>query len=171
MKNFTITTECYAQQDGKLLLLHRVKKDRDINKDKWIGIGGHLEPGESPEEGIRREMLEETGMSAERLLFRGVVTFVYGEITELIFLFMAEGLTDAAGRSITLTDPLPDCDEGELAWVAWEDVMNLPIWEGDKVFLKLLREDAPFFSVKLVYDENNSLVQAIANEEELPLPL
>ena len=84
---------------------------------------------------------------------------------------MAEGLTDAAGRSITLTDPLPDCDEGELAWVAWEDVMNLPIWEGDKVFLKLLREDAPFFSVKLVYDENNSLVQAIANEEELPLPL
>ncbi len=166
-KEIKITTECYAEQEGKLLLLHRVKKEHDINKDKWIGVGGHLEFGESPEEGIRRELAEETGMTAEHMDHRGVVTFVYGEMTEIIFLFTARGLRDSAGKPVTLTSELPDCDEGELAWVAWEDVWELPIWEGDRVFLKLLQDDAPHFSVKLCYDSNDALIRAIVNEEEI----
>ncbi|MBR4529914.1 MAG: 8-oxo-dGTP diphosphatase [Lachnospiraceae bacterium] len=154
-----LTTLCYAESAGHLLMLHRVKKEHDINKDKWIGVGGHLEWGESPEEGIRRELAEETGMQAGTLTMRGVLTFVYGEITEIIFLFMAHDLTDADGRAVTVDTPLPACDEGELAWVEWDRVNDLPIWEGDRAFLKLLRAGAPFFSMKLIYDDDGNLLE------------
>ncbi len=168
-KEIKLTTECYAELDDSLLMLHRVKKQQDINKDKWIGVGGHLEFGESPEEGIRRELAEETGMTADRMDYRGIITFVYGEITEIIFLFTARGLRDSAGQPITTDSGLPDCDEGVLAWVPWEEVGNLPIWEGDRVFLRLLRDGAPFFSVKLVYDCDDNLTRAVVNEEEIPV--
>ncbi|MBR5115578.1 MAG: NUDIX domain-containing protein [Lachnospiraceae bacterium] len=168
-KEITMTTECYAELDGRLLMLHRVKKEQDINKDKWIGVGGHLEFGESPEEGIRRELAEETGMTADRMDYRGVITFVYGEVTEIIFLFTARGLRDSTGQPVDLQTELPDCDEGVLAWVLWEEVGDLPIWEGDRVFLELLRKETRFFSVKLIYDADDTLIRAIVNEKETDL--
>ena len=152
------TTLCYAELDGRWLMLHRTKKKEDINRDKWIGIGGHIEEGESPEDCMRREMLEETGLSAGELRFRGIVTFVYGDVTEYMFLFTANSLTEPSGRPVTLDSPLPACPEGELAWVEKEAVFSLPIWEGDRIFLRYLREDRPFFSLKLVYDDDGSLV-------------
>ena len=158
------TTLCYAELDGKWLMLHRTKKKQDINEGKWIGIGGHVEEGESPEDCIRREMLEETGLVAGILSFRAVITFVYRDVTEYMFLFTAEDLSDTDGRDITTDSPLPECSEGEPAWIRKEDVFSLPIWEGDRYFLKLLCEGAPFFSLKLVYDEDGNLLDAITGD-------
>ena len=153
------TTLCYAELDGRWLMLHRTKKKEDINRDKWIGIGGHAEKGESPEDCIRREMREETGLSAGELKFRGIVTFVYGDVTEYMYLFTARELTDASGSAVTLDTQLPACAEGEPAWVRKEDVFSLPIWEGDRIFLRYLCEDRSFFSLKLVYDDDGKLVE------------
>ncbi len=155
------TTLCYAELDGSWLMLHRTKKKQDINSGKWIGIGGHTEEGESPEDCIRREMMEETGFAAGELKFRGIVTFVYRDVTEYMYLFTAGDLRDAFGKRVTADTPLPECKEGELAWVGKEDVFSLPIWEGDRVFLKLLCEDAPFFSLKLVYDDDGNLLEVL----------
>lgn len=147
MKN---TSLCYIEQDGKYLLLHRVKKELDENRDKWIGIGGKFEEGESPEECMLREVTEETGLSLGSWRYRGIVTFVSNEWgTEYMHLFTASGFTGE----------LRDCDEGELEWVNKREVLSLPIWEGDKLFLKLLDTEAPFFSLKLRY-EGELLVEA-----------
>ena len=139
MKN---TTLCYIEKDGKYLMLHRVKKVNDENRDKWIGVGGHMEERESPEECVCRETLEETGLTLTSYSFRGVVTFVMDEYpTEYMFVFTADGFKGE----------MHECDEGVLEWVDKDDVCSLPIWEGDKIFLKLLRENSPFFSLKLEY--------------------
>lgn len=155
MKN---TTLCYIENErGDYLMLHRVKKENDCNRDKWIGVGGKFEDGESPEECVLRETLEETGLTLTDWRYRGIVTFVSDRWeTEYMHLFTATGWT---GR-------LHECDEGVLEWVSREQFRRLPQWEGDRIFLRLMEEDAPFFSLKLRY-EGEHLAYAALNGKEL----
>ena len=154
MKN---TTLVHIEKDGKYLMLHRVKKQNDINKDKWIGIGGKFLENESPEECAVREAKEETGLDLNSLEYRGLVTFVpdntEGEYMHLFVCRDFEGV-------------LKDCDEGDLQWIEKEKIYSLPIWEGDKIFLKLLETDVPFFSLKLIYS-GDKLTKAILNNKEV----
>lgn len=144
-----LTTLCYIEKDDKYLMLHRIKKKNDENQDKWIGVGGKFEPGETPEECLLREVREETGLTLLSFRFRGIVTFVSDEWgTEYMHLFTADEYT---GEMI-------ECDEGELVWIPKDEIETLKIWEGDKVFLRLLREKQNFFSLKLRY-EGEKLVQ------------
>ena len=144
MKN---TTLCYIEKDGKYLMIHRVKKIEDINKDKWVGVGGKFEEKETPFDCIRREIFEETGLVAGKLNYRGLVTFVSNEFgTEYMHLFHTDEFSGELTR---------DCNEGNLEWVDKDEVTNLPLWEGDKIFLELLRKDVPFFSLKLIYEGQN----------------
>ena len=151
------TTLCYLEQDGAYLMLHRIKKKNDINHDKWIGIGGKFEEGESPEDCAMREIREETGLVPKDLRYRGIVTFVSDFCpTEYMHLFTAE----------QFSGEMHACDEGELAWVDKKKVGELPIWEGDRIFLSLLAEEHPFFSLKLVY-RGETLVEAVLNGRPL----
>lgn len=136
------TTLCYYERDGKTLMLHRVKKKNDVNHDKWIGIGGKIEPGETPQDCMLREFAEETGLTLTAWSYRGVVTFISEDWTEEMHLFSA---TAADGT-------LRACDEGELEWVQTDALTRLPVWEGDKVFLRLMRQGRPFFHLTLVYE-------------------
>lgn len=142
------------EQNGQYLMLHRVKKKNDVNKDKWIGVGGHFEDDESPEECLLREVREETGVSLTSWRARGIVTFVYGGIVEYMHLFTA----DAWEGDLVSGN---DCDEGVLEWVPFEQVHQLPLWEGDHIFLRLLAENHPFFLLKLVYDKDDCLIRAV----------
>lgn len=154
------TTLCYLEKDGAYLMLHRVKKKKDVNKDKWIGVGGHFEEGESPEDCLIREVREETGLTLTEWQYRGIVTFVSDEApTEYMHLFTAAGFAGQMKET---------CDEGTLEWVPIEKIPTLNLWEGDKIFLRLLSENAPFFSLKLVY-QGSSLVKAALNGHEMPL--
>ena len=154
------TTLCYIQKAGKYLMLHRTTKENDINKDKWIGIGGHFKQDESPEECICREVREETGYTLTSYRYRGIITFVSGEgITEYMFLFTA---TDFEG------EPVP-CDEGELEWIDTDQVWKMNIWAGDKIFFRLLDDEEAFFSLKLIYNKNGNLEQAVLNGKEMEL--
>lgn len=154
-------TLCYIENDkNEYLMLHRVKKQYDVNRDKWIGVGGKFKRDESPEECLLREVWEETGLTLTSYRFRGVVTFVSeGWETEYMYLYTADRYIGT----------LKDCDEGNLEWVAKDRIQDLPIWEGDKFFFRLIEEDQPFFSLKLVY-EGNRLIQAALNGESLELP-
>ena len=152
------TTLCYPERDGKYLMLHRTKKKNDVNHDKWIGIGGKFEHGESPQECMLREFREETGLTPTQWAYRGIVTFVSDDWCEYMHLFTA---TAFEGE-------MRDCDEGTLEWIEWDRVEQLPIWEGDKVFLRLLRERKSFFSLKLVY-EGEKLVRAMLDGKELAI--
>lgn len=146
-----LTTLCYIEQDGKYLMLHRVKRENDVNKDKWIGIGGHFEENESPEECLLREVREETGLQLISYRFRGIITFISDRWdTEYMHLFTADKFSGSIG----------ECDEGELCWVEKSKVNELPIWEGDKIFLRMLQERQDFFSLKLKY-EGEKLVEAV----------
>lgn len=139
MKN---TSLCYIERDGCYLMLHRTKKVNDENHDKWIGVGGKFEEGESPEECMLREVTEETGLTLTAWRYRGIVTFVSDQWDgEYMHLFTADGFTGQ----------LKNCDEGELEWVEKHRLLTLPIWEGDKIFLRLLDSEQPFFSLKLCY--------------------
>ena len=141
MKN---TTLCYIENYGSYLMIHRIKKKADENKDKWIGIGGKFEDGESPFDCVRREIREETGALATGLRYRGIVTFVSNEYgTEYMHLFSADGYEGEIDY---------ECDEGKLEWVKKDIVPTLPIWEGDKIFLSLLDTEEKFFSLKLIYE-------------------
>jgi 8-oxo-dGTP diphosphatase len=138
-----LTTLCYIEKDEQYLMLHRIKKENDLNHDKWIGIGGKFETDETPEECLLREAKEETGYTLTEYRFRGIITFLSDEWeTEYMHLYTATGFTG---------EPIP-CDEGELVWVPKKELETLTLWEGDKIFLKLLQEDAPFFSLKLRYE-------------------
>lgn len=151
MKN---TTLCYIEQDDKYLMLHRVKKEHDENHDKWIGVGGKFEDGESPEDCLLREVKEETGLTLKTFSYRGIVTFVSDEYgTEYMHLFTA---TEYEGE-------LQDCEEGELVWIPKTDMEKLNLWEGDKVFLRLLTESKEFFSLKLRY-EGEKLVDTVVTQ-------
>ncbi|MDD6519369.1 MAG: 8-oxo-dGTP diphosphatase [Oribacterium sp.] len=145
-----MTTLCYIEKEGKYLMLHRVKKHHDINAGKWIGVGGHVENGETPEECLLREVKEETGLVLTAYRLRGLVTFLSDVCEpELMCVFTADAFD---GEMI-------ECDEGELAWVEKSEVLALPTWEGDRVFLeRLLSGDDRFFSIKLRY-EGDKLVE------------
>ena len=152
-----LTTLCYIEQDGKYLMLHRVKKENDVNKDKWVGIGGHFEENESPEECLLREVREETGLQLISYRFRGIVTFISDRWdTEYMHLFTADRFSGI----------IAECDEGELCWVEKSKVYDLPIWEGDKIFFRLLDEREDFFSLKLRY-EGEKLVEAILDGKSI----
>lgn len=153
------TTLCYLERDGAYLLLHRVKKEHDVNRDKWIGIGGHFEENESPEDCVRRETLEETGLRLTSWRYCGIVTFVSDRWEgEYMHLFHAEGFEGS----------LKDCSEGVLEWVPKERMRTLPQWEGDRIFLDLMERRVPFFSLKLRY-EGDALREAVLNGEDLKL--
>ena len=154
MKN---TTLGYIERDGCYLLLHRIKKENDLNKDKWIGIGGKLEENESPEEGMLREAKEETGLTVYAPRYCGIVTFV-SDVWEGEYMHLFH-ITDFDGQ-------LRECDEGVLEWIPKEQFAKLPQWEGDKLFLRLMQENIPFFSLKLQY-EGDRLLCATLNGKQL----
>ena len=138
------TTLCYLEKDGKYLMIHRVKKANDENEGKWIGIGGKLEHGETPFDCVKREVAEETGLVISSPRYRGIITFVsniYG--TEYMHLFTCKDFSGILKK---------DCDEGAIEWVKKSEIEYLPIWEGDKIFFKLLDTEDRFFSLKLVYE-------------------
>ena len=195
MKTPELTTLCYIERDNKYLMLHRVKKQNDINKDKYIGVGGHFEYGESPDECLLREVKEETGLILLSYRPRGIVTFIYGDpnipeerVVEYMYLYTADRFESSSGRvdedelsnreDGTLSDVgeekpanddvvddyrLPECDEGELIWIDKDKVYDLPVWEGDKIFFRLLEEREDYFSLKLVYDEDGKLLESVIN--------
>ena len=153
-----LTTLCYIEKDEKYLMLHRVLKKNDINKDKWIGVGGHFEKGESPEDCLLREVKEETGLTLTSYRFRGLITFTFSSQgretdTEYMCLYTANGYE---GELIS-------CSEGNLEWVNKKDIFSLKLWEGDKIFFRLLNESREFFSLKLVYNGGDQLISAALN--------
>lgn len=151
------TTLCYLELNGKYLMLHRVKKQKDENKDKWIGVGGHMEEGEAPEECLVREVLEETGLKLLDYRFRGVVTFVSDQYeTDYMFLFTSD----------CFEGTMIECDEGDLEWVEKSRVFDLPIWEGDKVFFRLLEEREDVFLLTLRY-QGDKLIETIVDGRKI----
>ena len=182
------TTLCYLERDDAYLMLHRIKKQDDYNHDKWIGVGGKFERFESPEDCLLREVKEETGLTLKRFRARGLLTFIWGNMTEFIHLYTADEWTgemvqgDACREGVLEWVPkdkaaeLPiwegemvrgsACREGVLEWVPKEKVTGLPIWEGDKIFFRLLNEDRPYFSLKLVY-EGDTLKQAVLDGKQI----
>ena len=152
-----MTTLCYPERDGKYLMLHRTKKQNDENHDKWIGVGGKFENGESPEDCMRREMLEETGLTVTAFRYRGIVTFVSDIYPcEYMHLFTC---SDWTGE-------IKECDEGDLAWIDKTELRRLTLWEGDRIFLDLLEQNEPFFSLKLTY-KGDKLISAILNGQKI----
>ena len=142
MKKSPMTTLCYIVAEDSYLMLHRVSKKNDVNKDKWIGVGGHFEEGESPEECLLREVREETGLTLTSWRFRGIVTFTQeGYGTEYMCLYTADGFEGE----------IRECEEGVLEWIKKDELLKLNLWKGDLIFLKLLKDDMPFFSLKLSY--------------------
>ena len=147
------TTLCYIEKDGCRLMLHRIKKEQDENRDKWIGVGGKFLEGESPEDCVCREVLEETGLTLTDYRYRGIITFVSDVWPcEYMHLFTAGGFSGE----------VKECDEGVLEWVPREKLRQLPMWAGDRIFLDLLDRDAHFFSLKLVY-RGEELTRAVLN--------
>ena len=152
-----LTTLCYIEKDDKYLMLHRVKKENDLNHDKWVGVGGKFEPDETPEECMLREVREETGLTLTKYQFRAILTFLSDEWeTEYIHLYTASEFTGT----------LLECDEGNLEWIPKSEIDKLKLWEGDKIFFRLLNENRPYFSLKLVY-EGDTLTQAVLDGEPL----
>lgn len=155
-----LTTLCYIEKDGKYLMLHRVNKKEDGNQDKWIGVGGHFEEGESPDDCLVREVKEETGLTLTSYSFRGIVTFCWKDHpAEYMCLYTAEGFEGT----------LRECDEGTLEWVDKKEIGNLNLWDGDRLFFDLLWREEPFFSLKLNYHENGTWQGAVLNGRELEL--
>lgn len=151
------STLCYITRGNDVLMLHRVKKKNDINHDKWIGIGGKFEGEESPDECILREAKEETGLTLTSWRCRGIVTFhTEGGEGEYMYLFTADGFEGT----------LAECDEGDLEWISRDKLFSLPAWEGDRIFLELLWQDAPFFLLTLSY-RGDTLVEAVLNGNRL----
>lgn len=153
-----LTTLCYIEKDNQYLMLHRTKKEKDQSHDKWLGIGGKIEQDESPEDCMKREILEETGFTVTSYTFAGVITFVSDVWeTEYMFLYVVDGFT---GEMIT-------CDEGDLQWIPKQDVMKLNLWEGDRIFINRLLKEEYGFSIRYVYkgDELVRLTGTVTDED------
>ena len=151
-----LTTLCYIEKDEKYLMLHRIKKENDLNKDKWVGVGGKFEEGETPEECLLREVKEETGLILTSYKFRGIITFLSDKWgCEYMHLFTADAYEGELPE-----ERMKDCAEGELVWVPKKEIENLHLWEGDKIFFRLLEERKEFFSLKLRY-EGDRLVESV----------
>ena len=151
------TTLCYLERGSQYLMLHRTKKENDLNHDKWLGVGGHFEEGESPEDCMLREVWEETGFTVTQWRYSGIVTFISDVWeSEHMHLFVC---TDWTGDEIV-------CNEGDLEWIEKKRLLELPMWEGDKIFLRLLDEKAPFFSLKLTY-KGDDLQEAVLNGKKI----
>ncbi|MEA4964945.1 MAG: 8-oxo-dGTP diphosphatase [Oscillospiraceae bacterium] len=154
-----LTTLCYLERGDQYLMLHRTVKEHDENRDKWIGVGGKFEAGESPEDCLLRECREETGLTLTSYRFRGIVTFVSDVFgTEYMHLFTAAGFTGAQHP----------CDEGELQWIEKSKLQELTLWAGDRIFLRLLEENRPFFSLKLLY-RGDTLARAVLDGTPISL--
>ena len=152
------TTLCYLERGDEYLMLHRIKKKNDENHDKWIGVGGKFEAGESPEDCMHREIFEETGLTVTDYRYRGIVTFVSDIYeTEYMHLFT---VTDWTGEA-------RECDEGELAWIKKQKLFDLTLWQGDRIFLELLQKEVPFFSLKLTY-RGDELIEAVLDGNIIP---
>ena len=152
-----LTTLCYITEGERWLLLHRTKKENDENAGMWIGVGGKLETGECPEECLTREVFEETGLTLENYKFRGIVTFITDVWDDqMMFLYTSDSFTGS----------LKDCDEGQLKWVEDGRLDKLPMWEGDRIFFDLIKNDEPFFSLKLTY-KGDALVSAKLNGRDI----
>ncbi len=189
-KNMVNTTLCYIEKDNCYLMLHRTKKENDYNKDKWIGIGGKFEVGESPEDCAMREIREETGLSVtpEDLEYCGIVTFVdiskVGEDSPSLQPASQSYATPSNGGSAPVTPPEPytefmhifrvrtfsgsllsDCDEGDLEWVPFSKLKELPHWQADEIFYDFLAQNRDFFSLKCIY-KNNKLVKTYLSGSE-----
>lgn len=154
-----MTTLCYIENKDSYLMLHRIKKENDVNKDKWIGIGGHFEADESPEECLLREVKEETGLTLTSYTFRGIITFKSDVCrTEYMCLYTAD----------EFSGELTECTEGSLEWVKKDKIKELNLWEGDLIFFELLKNNAPFFSLKLKY-KGDKLTEASLDGRQLTL--
>jgi 8-oxo-dGTP diphosphatase len=154
-----LSTLIYLERDGKYLMLHRTKKENDLNHDKWIGIGGKFEADEAPEDCMLRETREETGLTLTRWRYRGIVTFVSDRWeTEYMHLFTSDEFTGT----------VRECDEGNLEWIPVERVPELPIWQGDRIFLDLIRTERPFFSLKLRY-QGEHLCEAVLDGKQIKI--
>lgn len=140
-----ITTLCYLIKDNKYLMLHRTKKENDINKDKYLGLGGHFESMEAPEECIKREVFEESGLTMNSFRLRGIITFTNTDYCEYMFLYTCDDFSGEIKH---------DCNEGDLEWIPFNEIEHLPLWEGDKIFFKLLNERDNVFSLKLEYNDD-----------------
>ena len=148
-----VSTLCYIEDNGRYLMLLRNKKQKDVNEGKWIGVGGRLEPGESPEECICREVLEETGLTLTEYKMRGILTFSSeGWEDEYIFVFTSDKYSGV----------LKECDEGDLRWIDKDRIMDLNLWEGDRIFLKNILDDSAFFSMRLSY-KGDRLIDHVEN--------
>lgn len=156
-----LTTLCYIEKEDQVLMLHRVKKENDINKGKWIGVGGKFEYNESPDECLRREVKEETGLILDRWQLRGIVTFVYNNMdAEYMHLYTADRFHGQLNKN---------CPEGVLQWFNKDAVKDLELWPGDRIFFKLLQEGVQAFSLKLTYHDD-TLVQALLDGQAVTLP-
>lgn len=153
-----LTTLCHLERNGCYLMMHRIKKKEDINKGKWIGVGGKLERGESPEECLMREVREETGFELKGFTFRGLISFIYADKDpEYIFVYTSTEFDTGSEEEM----PVPQCDEGVFKWVPKDEVTKLELWEGDRYMLSyLLRDRAESFSLKLCYNEHDELIEA-----------
>lgn len=148
------TTLCYIEKDNRYLMLHRTKKENDLNEGKWIGVGGKFEKNETPEECLLREVKEETGLTLTKYRLRAVITFISNQWeTEYMYLFTANEFT----REVT------ECSEGVLEWVNKEEVMKLNLWQGDRIFLKKIMKEDNFFTLKVVY-EGEQLVESVVED-------
>lgn len=147
----SLTTLCYIEQNNCYLMMHRISKKNDINHGKWIGVGGHFEENESPEECLLREVKEETGLTLTSYTLRGIITFISdGWGCEYMHLYTADGYEG------TLTDEQMDaCEEGILRWIPKDQILDLELWEGDRIFLDYLLNKQGFFSMKLEYQGDN----------------
>lgn len=155
MPKVQMTTLGYIEKENQYLMLHRIKKEKDVNEGKWIGIGGKFEYGESPEECMKREAKEETGLTVTSLRFRGILTFLCDQQDpEYICLYTIDGFSGE----------MKECEEGELKWIPKQNVLDLNLWEGDRIFFELIQKEEPFFSLKLRY-EGDCLKEAVLNGE------